>query len=88
MSRRQFESSTTGKQLLTTKEAAEYLGVSISYLEKSRMRGPSLVRAHAGKMIPPPAHTVLGPRTVRYAQSVLDAWLAVRSDGKVCKGCQ
>jgi predicted DNA-binding transcriptional regulator AlpA len=78
MSRRQSQTPLPEKQLLSTAEAAAYLGVSKSFLEKARMRGPNLVRAHAGKMVTPPAHVTLGPRTIRYAQSVLDAWIVAR----------
>jgi excisionase family DNA binding protein len=51
------------KRILRTAEAAVYLGLSVSMIEKMRLRGggPSFVR--------------LGSRAVWYDISALDAWL-------------
>lgn len=51
-------------KLLTTKEAARYLGVSASFLERDRW---------AGARIP---FIKLGSRAVRYELSTLDAYIA------------
>jgi predicted DNA-binding transcriptional regulator AlpA len=58
-------------ELLTDKEAAEYLGVSVSFLRKRRMEG-----ARQGKA-PPPPFIRLG-RLCRYQPKDLDAWLEAR----------
>ncbi len=52
------------KNLLTTKEAAEYLGVSEAFLERDRW---------AGAKIP---YVRIGTRTVRYDPSALDAYIS------------
>jgi excisionase family DNA binding protein len=54
-------------QLLTTKEAAKYLGVSKAFLERDRW---------AGAQIP---FVQIGLRTVRYRQAVLDEYIANRT---------
>lgn len=59
------------ERLLTTKEAARYLGVSGSFLERDRW---------AGAKIP---FIKLGNRAVRYRQEDLDAFIESRC--KVCR---
>ena len=51
--------------LLTAKEAANYLRVSLSWLAKARMRGDG------------PAYIKVG-RSVRYAEAVLIQWMKSR----------
>ena len=58
----------TVKAVLTTAEAAIYLSLSESYLEKARLRGNG-----------PPFLRLTGTR-VGYLKDRLDAWLAVRAD--------
>ena len=63
--------------LLTTAEAAEYLGLGKRTLEDWRIR-PS--RGRTGEMdFEPPAFVRVGRRNVRYRRSDLDAWLAERT---------
>ena len=54
-------------QLLTTKEAARYLGVSNAFLERDRW---------AGARVP---FVQVGRRTVRYRQAALDEYIANRT---------
>ncbi len=51
-------------------EAADYLGMSRSFLRQGRMTGPIDGR------IPPPPFLKIGKRSVRYLKEDLDAWLA------------
>lgn len=53
--------------LYTTKQAANYLGVSPSFLEKDRW---------AGSRVP---YIKIGTRTVRYRLKDLDAFIATRT---------
>jgi excisionase family DNA binding protein len=57
---------------LRTREAAEYLGLSPSYLEKLRAIGGG------------PRFAALG-RAVAYAQQDLDAWAAARTVGNTAE---
>ena len=57
------------KALLTTKEAAEYIGYSEQALNTSRVNEKTL----GG--ITPPRHMKVGNRTVRYKLTDLDAWI-------------
>lgn len=59
-----------GQQLLTEAEAAQYIGMSTSYLKKARVSG------HVGNRTPGPAFHRMGRRVVRYLKSDLDAWLS------------
>lgn len=56
------------KQSFTTKEAANYIGVSEYSLRASRMKDHLLLSA------PPPKHINIG-RSVRYMKNNLDNWL-------------
>jgi predicted DNA-binding transcriptional regulator AlpA len=58
-------------EILTTKEAARFLGVSIAFLEIGR---------HKGNLGLPP-FVKLGTRLVRYQKSALLTWLAARQQG-------
>jgi predicted DNA-binding transcriptional regulator AlpA len=58
-------------ELLTDDEAAAYLGVSASFLRKTRMTGARQDKA------PPPPFVRIG-RLVRYRPKDLDAWLESR----------
>lgn len=49
--------------LLKTEQAAEFLNVSKSFLEKDRWRGAKI------------KYVVIGTRTIRYQKSVLEAYL-------------
>lgn len=57
------------KALLTTREAAEYLGYGVQAMKNSRAEG--------GKLggIEPPKHTNVGEKTVRYKRTDLDKWI-------------
>ncbi len=50
-------------QLLTTKQAAEYLGVSASFLEKDRWRGSRI------------PYIRISARSIRYRQADLDTYV-------------
>jgi predicted DNA-binding transcriptional regulator AlpA len=52
--------------LLTAKEAAVRLKLSVSWLAKSRMRGDG------------PAYIRISARSIRYAQAALDQWMKSR----------
>lgn len=56
------------KRLLTSKEAANYIGVAESYLRQVRMTG------QIGGRIAPPPHIEIG-RSIRYDKADLDAWI-------------
>lgn len=58
--------TTNPPRLLTTAQAAAYLGIKQKTFEnwRTQKRGP--------------AHVRLGHRTVRYRRETLDAWLAAR----------
>lgn len=58
-----------GAEALKTALAAEYIGVSPSYLKHGRRTGPIEGR------IPPPPFIRMGRRTIRYLKSDLDDWL-------------
>ena len=57
---------------LRTREAAEYLGLSVSYLEKLRVMGGG------------PRFAAMG-RAVSYAVADLDAWAASRTVGNTAE---
>ena len=59
-------------QLLDTAQAAEFIGMSVAFLECSRSRGV------IGNRTPPPPHIKLGRRCVRYDVKDLEAWLAAQ----------
>jgi len=59
-------------KLLTTEQAAEYLNVSMSFLEKDRWRGANIT------------YVVLGTRTVRYLKSVLEEYLEKQTRCSTC----
>lgn len=59
----------TDRRSLSTNEAAEYIGLSPTYLKQARMTGPRARRLDA------PQHTNLGCRKVVYLREDLDAWL-------------
>lgn len=54
------------KDVLTTAEAAEYLGVCVAYLESARVKGGG------------PRYAKISPRIVRYRRTTLDEWVASR----------
>lgn len=53
------------KTLLTTKEAADYLSVSVSFLAKDRMK------KNKGEI----PYVPIGKKTIRYVQEELDKYL-------------
>ena len=57
------------KRGFTEEQAAEYLGVSRSFLRQDRMNG---VREHR---TPGPKYIRMGKRAIRYLKEDLDAWL-------------
>ncbi len=56
------------ERVFTTKAAAEYLGISYSYLRTIRMTGQIQER------LAPPPHIFIG-RALRYVKEDLDRWL-------------
>ena len=58
----------TTKRSLTPREAAQYIGMSESYLQQDRLHGP------IGNRTPGPSFVRVG-RKVRYLVEDLDAWL-------------
>lgn len=60
--------STEGRWL-SDAEAAEYIGMSVAYLRKSRVSG------NVGNRTPGPAYHRMG-RVVRYLRSDLDLWVS------------
>lgn len=56
------------KRLLTSKEAANYIGLGESYLRQVRMTGRI-----GGRMAPSP-HIEIG-RSIRYDKADLDTWI-------------
>ena len=68
------------KHVLTDPEAAQYIGMSISFLRQSRMDGARHNRTQG------PIYLKIG-RAVRYVREDLDAWLdehRVESNGRKC----
>lgn len=57
------------KRSLTEAEAAEYIGMSRSYLRQARMTGA------LQKRTPPPKHIKVGLKSIRYLLDDLDQWL-------------
>ena len=62
------EGSSTMSKMLDTREAAEYIGMSESWLRQSRMNG------HLEGRTPPPPFIRIG-RAIRYSPTDLDNWL-------------
>ncbi|MEL6448321.1 MAG: helix-turn-helix domain-containing protein [Pseudomonadota bacterium] len=58
------------KQLLTTAEAAEFLGVSKAFLERDRWAGPAIPFVRVGS------------RAVRYSCSDLESYVMARSTAR------
>jgi len=58
----------TNKHVLTDPEAAQYIGMSVSFLRQSRMDGVRTNRTQG------PIYIKIG-RAVRYVREDLDAWL-------------
>ena len=56
------------RRCLTEKEAAHYIGMSVSFLRRDRMEGV------IGKSTPGPKWLKIG-RSVRYLKEELDQWL-------------
>ncbi len=57
------------KRLLASLEAAEYLGISHSYLRQLRSDG------HIGRRVSPPPHIRVGKIGLRYDIRDLDRWI-------------
>lgn len=57
------------QSLLTTKQAAKYIGYSEDALNSSRSGAKKLCG------IDPPKHTKVGSRSVRYKRTDLDKWI-------------
>lgn len=55
--------------LVTEKDAAQYIGMSVAFLRKSRMEGRRKNRT------PGPPYLRLGRKSIRYSLRDLDAWL-------------
>ena len=71
----------SGPKLIDTKEAAEYIGMSPSFLSQSRMTGPLKNRT------PAPPYVKIG-KSVMYRRSDLDAWLdslSVETHERICQ---
>lgn len=59
-----IQQSTSHARMLRPKDAADYLGVSTSYLQKLRGNGKG------------PTFVKISPKLVTYDRAALDAWLA------------
>ena len=59
----------SGTGLLTTEQAAEFLGITPRFLEVRRMRGGG------------PRYVNISKRAVRYSLTDLQAWIAARTVG-------
>ena len=57
------------KRAFSTSEAAEYVALSQSYLQKARMTAPTVREFDA------PAHTRISTKKIVYLKEDLDAWL-------------
>ena len=68
------------KRVLTTREAAEYLGISYSYLRTIRMTGQIKER------LAPPPHVFIG-RALRYVKEDLDRWIDAQPRHRIPKEC-
>lgn len=66
----------TKKRAFREKEAAEYIGMSRSYLAQDRMNGSIPGR------VPGPRHIKVGSRSVRYCIEDLDDWLDQFKEGE------
>lgn len=62
------------RRCLTEKEAAHYIGMSVSFLRKDRIEG------QIGSRTPGPRFLKIG-KSVRYLKDELDKWLEHRSLG-------
>ena len=60
----------TIKRSLTEKQAADYIGMSRSFLRQARMNGGGR-DGHT----PGPAYIRVGQRAIRYLREDLDAWI-------------
>ena len=60
------------KQVMNTKEAAAYIGVSYSYMRAIRAQGPL-----EGRLTPPPVHYIdsASQKTALYLKDEVDKWL-------------
>ena len=60
------------KEVMNTREAAEYIGVLYSYMRAIRSQGP-----REGKMTHPPVHyiDIKSQKTALYLKEELDEWL-------------
>lgn len=60
------------KRVMNTREAAEYIGVSYSYMRQIRSQGPI-----EGRMTPPPVRYIDtgSQKTALYLKEELDEWL-------------
>lgn len=63
-----------GKKLLSSREAAAYVGISYSYLRVIRMTG------QIGERVAPPPQVNIG-RRVYYLREDLDAWVLQHRTG-------
>ena len=59
------------RDYLTEREAAELIGMSVSFLRAARSRGV------LGNRTPPPPHLQMG-RAIRYSRRALDEWMSAR----------
>ncbi len=60
------------KQVMNTKEAAKYIGISYSYMRQIRAQGPI-----EGRLTPPPVHYIdsASQKTALYLKDEVDKWL-------------
>jgi predicted DNA-binding transcriptional regulator AlpA len=67
------------KRALTEREAAEYIGMSRSFLRQARMNGDREGRA------PGPRFIRVGTRAIRYLREDLDAWIDQWRSGQAAR---
>ena len=60
------------KQVMNTREAAKYIGISYSYMRQIRTQGPI-----EGRLMPPPVHYIdsASQKTALYLKEELNEWL-------------
>lgn len=60
------------KQVMNTREAAKYIGISYSYMRQIRAQGPI-----EGRLTPPPVHYIdsASQKTALYLKDEVDKWL-------------
>ena len=72
---------TTPRRALSTADAAQYLGISVSLLRKMRSRGPDDPLGQGPRLIK------ISPQLIVYEIAELDAWLDARAAQSPSSAC-